>query len=365
MEIDFSILDKLIDDDVAFAIYRLPTSQDIHLIIQNDNQVYKTNNYLELTEKSGFVISPFQITDECPIVVIRPDKHLIGADDINRFSTNYSSKSKQEKPVNFQDDSTSHEEYTRMFDGFQKELKAGKFQKLVLSRKRKIELPAHFLFANVFSKALCTYPNTLVYLAHTSLTNTWLGSTPELFISEQNGMFHSVALAGTQTVEAGTDISSLFWSEKNVYEQRIVADYFRKQLTDNLLPFSNSETYSFSVGNLAHLKTDFHFQKHDQIRTGEILALIHPTPAVCGFPKEEAFEFINQMENHSRSYYSGFVGNLGMNNRTDLYVNLRCLRVIDRSLSLYAGGGIVASSDREEEWNETEGKMQAMLNILR
>ncbi|MBP1616632.1 MAG: isochorismate synthase [Bacteroidetes bacterium] len=365
MEIDFSILDRLIDDDVAFAIYRLPTNQDIHLIIQNDNQVYKTNNYCTLTEKSGFVISPFQITDDCPIVIIRPDHHLVGAEEINCFSTNYSPKNRVKMPANFFDDSTSRQDYATMFERFQEGLKAGKFQKLVLSRKQNIELPPHFLFANVFSRALSTYPNTFVYLAHTSSTSTWLGSTPELFLSEKNGIFHSVALAGTQTVAPGTDISTLSWSDKNVYEQQIVADYFRKQLADSLLPFSNSDTYSFRVGNLAHLKTDFHFQRHGQITTGEILALIHPTPAVCGFPKQEALEFINKIENHSRSYYSGFVGNLGMNNRTDLYVNLRCLQVKDRSLSLYAGGGILSSSNKEEEWTETEDKMQAMFNILR
>lgn len=364
MEIDFSILDRLINDDVAFAIYRLPTSQDIHLVIQNDNSVDSVGNYAALTDKIGFVISPFCITDNCPIVVIRPDKLLLGSDEIKCFSTNYRIKSRDRKATNLEYDSTSKEDYSKMFDAFQSKLKAGRVQKLVLSRKRNIELQEGFSFSEVFAKALAAYPNTFVYLAHTSLTGTWLGSTPELFLSEQGGTFHTVALAGTQSVKPGTDVSTLSWNEKNVYEQQIVADYLSKQLTDSLLPFSNSNTYTFPVGNLAHLKTDFHFQKSEGMTTGEILALIHPTPAVCGFPKEEAFAFINQQETHSRSYYSGFVGNLAMNNRTDLYVNLRCMKVTDRFLSLYAGGGILPSSDKEEEWNETEDKMRAMLNIL-
>lgn len=365
MEIDFSILDRLINDDVAFAIYRLPTSQDIHLIIQNDNQVYNTSDYFSLAEKTGFVISPFRVTKDCPIVIIRPDNYLTGAQQITNFARNYSFEKKVSRSGGPLNDTTSEEEYGKMFDAFQEALKEGKFRKLVLSRKRNIELPQNFSFADVFSKALTTYPNTMVYLAHTSLTGTWLGSTPELFLSEQGGMFHTVALAGTQTVEEGADITTLSWDKKNTCEQQIVADYFKKQFTDKLLPFSYSDTYSFSVGNLAHLKTDFHFKKHDGITTGEILSLIHPTPAVCGFPKEEAFEFIHQHETHSRSYYSGFVGNLGMNNRTDLYVNLRCVQMADQSLSLYAGGGILSSSNKEEEWNETEDKMGAMLNILR
>lgn len=364
MEIDFSILDKLIDDDVAFAVYRLPASQDIHLIIQNDSHVYNTCDHTALTKKNGFVISPFQITDDCPIVVIRPDSHLIGSEEINRFSRNYPSKSRKEKSVTFLNDSTSPENYSMMFDKFQEGLKSGKFEKVVLSRKLKIKLPLDFTFAPVFAKALVSYSNTFVYLAHTSLTGIWIGSTPELFLSEEGGTFHTVALAGTQTVESGTDISTVSWDKKNIHEQQIVADYFKKQFADNQLPFNNSDTYSFGVGNLVHLKTDFHFQKHNQISIGEILGLIHPTPAVCGFPKQEAFEFIIQHETHSRSYYSGFVGNLGMNNKTDLYVNLRCAQISEQSVSLYAGGGILDSSDKGQEWKETQDKMHAMLDIL-
>ncbi len=362
MEIDLSILDKLINDHVPFAMYRLPASENVHLIVQQGNQVYKTVDFADLSDKSGFVMSPFEITEHSPIILIRPDLHLHGVGEINRFSEGYVSSISNESVVYSENTSTSKENYEQMFSAFQNELNSGNFQKLVLSRKQILALPKNFSFSKVFSKALSIYSNTFVYIAHTPITGVWIGSTPELFLSEKNNLFHTVALAGTQTAKKGQE--PIVWSEKNVQEQQMVADYMKEQLEKKSLPYTHSDTYTLRVGGLAHLKTDFHFQRIGDISIGEILEMIHPSPAVCGLPKAEAFAFINQVESHSRSYYSGFVGNLKMDNSIDLYVNLRCMQITNNSVSLYAGGGILASSDQEEEWKETEDKMQTMLNIL-
>ena len=96
---------------------------------------------------------------------------------------------------------------------------------------------------------------------------------------------------------------------------------------------------------------------------GDLLKLLHPTPAVCGLPKEEAYRFILDNEGYDRSYYSGFIGWLRPEGRTDLYVNLRCMNVKEDSLTLYAGGGLLASSELDDEFQETEKKMQTMQNL--
>lgn len=117
------------------------------------------------------------------------------------------------------------------------------------------------------------------------------------------------------------------------------------------------------AGALSHLKTDFHFSLNDSQRLGDLLKLLHPTPAVCGLPKEEAYRFILDNEGYDRSYYSGFIGWLRPEGRTDLYVNLRCMNVKEDSLTLYAGGGLLASSELDDEFQETEKKMQTMQNL--
>ena len=91
---------------------------------------------------------------------------------------------------------------------------------------------------------------------------------------------------------------------------------------------------------------------------------LHPTPAVCGLPKEEAYRFIIDTENYDRSYYSGIIGWLAPEGDTTLYVNLRCMRIDKDTATLYAGGGILPTSEAESEWEETQHKMDTMRNIL-
>jgi isochorismate synthase len=81
-------------------------------------------------------------------------------------------------------------------------------------------------------------------------------------------------------------------------------------------------------------------------------------------PKQESLHFIGKNEGYDRGYYSGVVGMLDPNGKTDLYVNLRCANITGHKIVLYAGGGILASSDMESEWQETEEKMKTIGNVL-
>ena len=99
---------------------------------------------------------------------------------------------------------------------------------------------------------------------------------------------------------------------------------------------------------------------------GDILQALHPTPAVCGLPKEDAFRFILSHEGYDRSYYAGFFGRWEPEGKTALYVNLRCMQCGEgaEKIRLYAGGGILPASVCEEEWMETERKLQTMKYVI-
>ncbi len=97
---------------------------------------------------------------------------------------------------------------------------------------------------------------------------------------------------------------------------------------------------------------------------GDLLKRLHPTPAVCGLPKEKAYRFIQENEGYDRQYYSGFIGWLEPEGKSDLYVNLRCMNILSDRLVLYAGSGLLLSSEPESEWQETEAKMQTMRRLL-
>ena len=154
------------------------------------------------------------------------------------------------------------------------------------------------------------------------------------------------------------------WDDKNRQEQDYVASYIRRQLLSLGIHSTEKGPYPAYAGALSHLKTDFHFSLKDNRNLGDLLKVLHPTPAVCGLPKEEAYRFILENEGYDRKYYSGFIGWLDPEGRTDLYVNLRCMHIEDEQLTLYAGGGLLSSSELNDEWQETEKKLQTMRRIL-
>jgi isochorismate synthase len=98
--------------------------------------------------------------------------------------------------------------------------------------------------------------------------------------------------------------------------------------------------------------------------------LLHPTPAVGGFPKLNAINFINENEGYNREYYSGYLGEINYNDNfaTDLYVNLRCMQIQKNNdnfqAHLYTGCGITKDSIPEKEWFETVNKAMTLKNVL-
>ena len=155
------------------------------------------------------------------------------------------------------------------------------------------------------------------------------------------------------------------WSRKNREEQAYVADYIRRILQRYAEALTECAPYTARAGQVVHLKTDFGFRLPSTHCLGDLLHELHPTPAVCGLPKEDAFRFIPLNEGYERSYYSGFVGMLDPGGETHLYVNLRCMALGTGAATLYAGGGILASSDAASEWDETAEKMKTMQSIIR
>jgi isochorismate synthase len=189
-----------------------------------------------------------------------------------------------------------------------------------------------------------------------------MGSTPEIILSGQEKNWHTVALAGTMPMQG--EMMPDNWSNKNKEEQALVAEYIRKTLKKFGSKIDEQGPYTARAGQLVHLKTDFRFLLKNTKSLGNLLKELHPTPAICGLPKEDAYRFIAENEGYERKYYSGFIGWLEPDGQTDLYVNLRCMEILEGEAKLYAGGGILASSEMVSELEETKEKMKTMINIL-
>jgi isochorismate synthase len=168
-----------------------------------------------------------------------------------------------------------------------------------------------------------------------------------------------MALAGTMPFA-----ENIGWSDKNIQEQRYVATYITEKLEHFSSDISEQGPRTVRAGHLAHLRSDFLFTLNDVNRLGSLIEALHPTPAVCGLPKEEAFRFILDNEHNDRRYYSGFMGPLHLMSETRLFVTLRCMQIFRDGYRLYAGGGLLRDSQEEQEWQETEAKLETMRRLL-
>lgn len=186
-------------------------------------------------------------------------------------------------------------------------------------------------------------------------------ATPEPLLVGEGEEWHTVALAGTQP---NGDSSSVLWDDKNREEQALVARFITDKLTPLTKDLNVSETRTVEAGNVCHLCTDFSFRLSGEDDIKAILTALHPTPAVCGHPRQEALKAILEDEISPRRYYAGFSGPLALHGTTRLYVSLRCMYRDEEEAVLYAGGGIMPESRMEAEWQETERKLQTMLGLL-
>ncbi len=352
------MIDTLIQQGQPFAAYRVPGEKPLLVSAQAAGSIRLVHDLEELDGKQGFVIAPFCISHTHPAVLIESEKmdmpfHLDTEDE-------------DTSPMHFPEESfrtDCTEEYATRFLTFSQALQEGRFDKLVFSRSYCMKRMPEFSPEAVFKAACRRYIHSYVYLCHTPQTGTWLGCTPEIILSGEKNRWNTVALAGTQPLQNGQLPQA--WDEKNRKEQAYVTKYIREQLQSLGIPAEENGPYSAYAGALSHLKTDFSFTLDDNNNLGRLLKVLHPTPAVCGLPKEAAYHFILANEGYDRSYYSGFIGRLDPDGKTGLYVNLRCMHIGNDSLTLYAGGGLLPSSDLKDEWLETEKKMQTLKRLLR
>ena len=239
----------------------------------------------------------------------------------------------------------------------------GPLHKCVLSRRIDVDDPEESLAPDLFHELCNLYPNAFVYLVHIPGCFTWLGATPERLLKVKEQKANTTALAATRTFDGVLpEISE--WNKKEREEQQMVTDYILKILKEReIQSFECEGPHSIQAGNLIHLKTDIRFSISPDTDILSLIDALHPTPAVCGLPREEALGMIDSLEPHDREYYAGYLGPVN-NNDFELYVNLRCMRWIEGKPSLFVGGGITAASVPEQEWEETNFKANTLLDVI-
>ncbi|MGL4994529.1 MAG: isochorismate synthase [Bacteroidales bacterium] len=356
-------MNALLDSEISFALFRLPSESEPHMIIDSREGGSTISNILEITDYEGFVIAPFIESEDLPIVVIRPDSHLIGWESIENYLKSFKTTLSETIIECPKRKASSYDEYTKSFNIFHQALEKGEFSKLVLARTSKIERDASLSIWDLFRLACEKYNEAFVWIAKSKASGIWFGATPETLVEGDSSAMKTIALAGTERVtSSGTHRE---WSPARYLEQEIVSEYIRETLRGVTDSFDEVGPTTTTAGGVAHLKSTFRFKLSDDYSVGELLKKLHPTPAVCGIPKLKAIDFIRDNESINRRYYSGYAGYVSKNTGSNIFVNLRSMEILPDSFILYAGGGILKTSDVESEWSETEDKLQTLLSLLR
>lgn len=250
------------------------------------------------------------------------------------------------------------------------DIKNGAFSKVVVARAANRNVPKIISFGKLFDRLCKRYREAFVALVYLPGEGFWVGASPETLLeSDDNRYCRTVALAGTIVRERDMDAARCSWSTKEINEHDLVSQFIDQILREKgIHNFAATRTASHAIAHLFHLRKDFTFDLlHPDNRHCDLAALLyglHPTPAVCGLPKQKALDFILRHESFDRSFYSGFWGPVNIDQKISLFVNIRCMHIMGQRATLYAGAGITIDSDPENEWEETGMKMKMMANML-
>ncbi|MBC6426984.1 MAG: chorismate-binding protein [Ekhidna sp.] len=367
---------KLEASGYAFAVWRMPGTTQIRFIVSLREPVQEKKNLSELPK--GFVLNLYNDNHPASPLYIPADIEL--TDDevkidprisdssiesfLNKLSNTPERIDKHLKSVPRNITETFKSKVQLAVNNIQN----ARFEKVVLSRFEDIELSDDFNPWTFFEKICDEYPDAFCSISHLLGKGIWIGASPELLIADNNDRFRTIALAGTKLLEGDRELKEIAWKHKEIEEQALVSRYivncFKKI---RLREFHEHGPKTVKSGSLAHLKTEFEVN-YDEVPfddlADQMLELLHPTSAVCGMPIEKAKPWINEVEEYDREFYAGFLGPVNYDESTDLFVNLRCIKVQNNRARVYAGAGITEESIPYRELEETEMKMQAMKRFL-
>ena len=249
-------------------------------------------------------------------------------------------------------------------------IKGNQLEKVVLARFATATTESPIDVRNLLQQLAREYPSTWVY------SNTGLvGATPELLVRLSKSLVTSRILAGTirKTGDDERDLAlsgSLARSSKDLEEH----EYAVRSVADALAPLCSSTNvpespFVLHLSNVMHLATDVTGVLSDNSSPADIFDLVsrlHPSAAVCGTPTEVAQRTIDEIEGISRGRYAGPIGWIDANGDGELGIALRCGQISSdaKSIRIYAGCGIVAGSDPEREYAESQAKLLPVRSAL-
>jgi menaquinone-specific isochorismate synthase len=239
-------------------------------------------------------------------------------------------------------------------------IEAGRLEKVVLAREVLIEADTPFDVRGIVRALIASQPGSFVYAS-----DGLVGASPELLARRRGDVVESRPVAGTTVADSDAALRALAASVKDRREHRFVVDGIVDALASRCTDLRTEAAEVAVFGPVAHLATPIRGELTSPAPSALDLArLLHPTPAVAGTPRDAALAAIRELEPFDRGRYAGPVGWVDARGEGEWAIALRGAELDGPRARLVAGAGIVAGSDPDAEWAETQAKLEPMLRAL-
>lgn len=250
-------------------------------------------------------------------------------------------------------------------------IRKGSVSKAVLARTLDVETDARVDPVEVVERLWEVNRGSHVFLFEPSSGTALVGAAPETVATLRDGVFHATAVAGS--IRRGDDprqqaelAAKLLASEKDRAEQRIALDDMVARLETMAHGIrKDPQPHVLTLARIQHLETEIRASVRTDVGVLDLLRLLHPTPAVCGLPRDAAMDFLAEEEPFERGWYAGPVGWFDGDGNGVFAPALRTAVATGSGWRLFAGAGIVEGSVPALEWEETGIKFEPVLEALR
>ena len=265
---------------------------------------------------------------------------------------------------NYKETSDDKADWNRLMNAIADGISRGEMTKVVSSREVEFTSETPYNVASILANLVDNNPNCFIF-GYEKDGRTFVGASPEILVRHRGSEILSYALAGTAPKDgpnAWTE-EQLLTNTKNIIEHNIVRDRIVNTMRQITPDITVGETGIMELSHLYHLRTII-TAKDSTKSLVEWAKLLHPTPALGGEPREKALALLQEYESHERGMYAapfGFMKDMGDG---IVVVAIRSALIMDNVLYAYAGCGVVADSDADEEYAETNNKMRTILDAL-
>ena len=255
-------------------------------------------------------------------------------------------------------------------------IESGALAKVVLARSMVGPAPSHAALVHALAALRRRDPHAYVFAMPVPATDTLprgcvAGASPELLVRRSGLDVLSRPLAGSapRLADAAADRAAaerLRGSAKDNAEHRFVVEAVADALAPHCVELDVDREPSLdATATVWHLATTVRGRLRDRDTTAiDLAAALHPTPAIGGTPRAAALAAIAGIEEVPRGFYAGCTGWVDRHGDGEWVVTLRCVEVRGDTARLFAGGGIVAASDPDEELAETDAKFATLLDAF-